>query len=126
MKVYLVDDDSEEAELFQEALQRTDYAIEFVWFDDVMQALEALMKESSMPDVLFLDLNIPQVSGKDLLRLLRANHQTQTLPVVIYSTSISQKDIEDTSGFGVKYYLQKPESFQALCDEVKELLSNES
>ena len=122
MKIYLVDDDSEEADLFREAFREVSSSVEFVWYDDVMQALEALLKEETSPDILFLDLNIPQVSGKQLLKLLRENRLTATLPVVIYSTSISKKDIEDTSRYNVTSYLEKPEDFETLCAKLKELI----
>lgn len=125
MKVYLIDDDSEEAELFRDAIGRMDDPIEFVWFDDVIEGLDALLKESTLPDMLFLDLNIPQVSGKQMLKLLRENRVTKDLPVVIYSTSISKKDMDDTSIYGVKFYLQKPESFEKLCVTLRELITGQ-
>jgi len=123
VKIFLIDDDSEEADLFSEALHRVNGSIDFVWHDDVMIALDVLLKENIQPDLLFLDLNIPQVSGKQLLRLLRENERTKTIPVVIYSTSISNKDIEETRPFNVHSYFQKPENFQTLCVKLKELLA---
>ena len=125
MKVYLVDDDSEEAELFGEAMLRIDSSMVLVWHSDVMEALDDLMRTESPPDVLFLDLNIPRISGKQLLKLLRMNKQTMDLPVVIYSTSISKKDIEDTEPYGVKAFLQKPEDFTILVRRVREILEYE-
>ena len=99
MKIYLVDDDSEEAELFDEAIERIDSSIELVWHHDVMEALDDLIRADSPPDILFLDLNIPKISGKQLLKLLRMNKQTMDIPIVIYSTSISKKDIEDLAAW---------------------------
>jgi len=122
VKVYLIDDDSEESDLFSEALERIDPTIEFKWFDNVIEAFDFILKEQPMPDVLFLDLNLPQVSGKQFLKLLRENRATKTLPVVIYSTSIAKKDIEDTSPYVVKSYLQKPENFEMLCANLKKLV----
>ena len=63
MKIYLVDDDGDEAELFRDAIDKINKSIEFVWFDDVMQALDALLKERSQPDILFLDNNLPDGVG---------------------------------------------------------------
>jgi DNA-binding NarL/FixJ family response regulator len=53
---------------------------------------------------------------------MRQNKATSDVPVVIYSTSISRKDIEDTSIFNVKSYLQKPEDFQSLCQKLEEVV----
>jgi CheY-like chemotaxis protein len=122
VQIYLVDDDSEEAELFDEAIDRIDESIEVVWRNDVMAALEDLMGADRQPDVLFLDLNIPRVSGKQLLQLLRNNKQTKDIPIVIYSTSISKKDIEDTQPYGVKAFVQKPESFSVLVERLRDVL----
>ncbi len=124
MKVYLVDDDSEEADLFADAASKVNQTVEIVWYADVMEALENLLKEDvEAPVLLFLDLNIPKVSGKDLLRLLRQNKATSQIPVVIYSTSISKKDIEDTAPYNVTSYLQKPEDFTTLCNKLAALLT---
>ncbi|HWA32831.1 MAG TPA: response regulator [Cyclobacteriaceae bacterium] len=122
MTVYLVDDDAEEAELFTDAVHTVNQSIKVVWFSDVMEALESLLKELHQPTILFLDLNLPKVSGKDLLRLLRQNTLTAHLPVVIYSTTISKRDMDDTAPYQVKAYLQKPENFQALCDKLREVI----
>ncbi len=124
MKIYLVDDDSEEAELFGEAIERIDSSIELVWHHDVMEALDDLIRADTPPDILFLDLNIPKISGKQLLSLLRMNKQTKDLPIVIYSTSISKKDIEDTEPYGVKAFLQKPEDFNKLVSRIREIMEN--
>jgi CheY-like chemotaxis protein len=121
-KIYLVDDDSEEAELFSDAIQNVNGKVELVWHSNVLEALDALLKEERQPDMLFLDLNIPQVSGKELLKLLRENNATKDLPVVIYSTTISKKDIDDTKGYNIKSYLQKPEDFRSLCVKLSEIL----
>jgi CheY-like chemotaxis protein len=122
VKVLLVDDDYEEAELFEEALNHVGNSSELLWFSTVAATLEALSKGWQQPDIIFLDLNIPQVSGKELLKILREHHLTKNTPVVIYSTSISRKDIEDTSAWSVKAYLQKPEEFRVLCQKLREIL----
>ena len=122
MRLYLVDDDAEDAELFTEAVNSIDSTIEVHWFDNVLVALDSLLNENTKPDAIFLDLNIPRVSGKELLKMLRDNATTETIPVVIYSTSISPKDIDDTTPFQVASYLQKPESFSVLCTRLSEVL----
>jgi len=123
VKVCLVDDDSEEAELFSEAVKEIDSAIEVLWFDGVMNAFDSLKSSEGQPDLIFIDLNIPRLSGKELLKMLRTNSSTVRLPVVIYSTSISKKDIEDTSPFNVAFYLQKPETFSVLRLKLAEVFS---
>jgi CheY-like chemotaxis protein len=120
--VFLIDDDSEEAELFAEAIGRIGSPIELKYFDNGLEALAAM--SSAKPDLIFLDLNMPLLSGKETLKMLRERKECSTIPVVIYSTSISQKDADDTEAFHVKRYLQKPENFNALCTSLNELLTS--
>lgn len=119
--IYLIDDDQEEAELLEEALSKINSVITFKWYDNVSDAFESLTKNSP-PDLIFLDLNMPELSGKELLQMLRQHSATADLPVVIYSTSISKKDIDDTAPFKVKAFLQKPENFILLCDEIAKVI----
>jgi CheY-like chemotaxis protein len=120
--VFLIDDDSEEAELFAEAIGRIGSSIELRYFDNGLEALKAL--KDAMPDLIFLDLNMPLLSGKETLKMLRDRKEYSKIPVVIYSTSISQKDADETQAFQVKRYLQKPENFNALCTSLNELLAS--
>lgn len=123
MKIYLIDDDSEEAELFSEAVKRIDSSIDLVWCDVVSNAFEQLVNDQNLPAAIFIDLNIPQVSGKTLLKMLRENSITENIPVVIYSTSISKKDMSDTLPYNVSFYLEKPENFSALCEKLSDVLN---
>ena len=122
MIVFLIDDDSEEAELFAEAIGRIGSSIELMYFENGLDALAAL--NHAKPDLIFLDLNMPLLSGKEVLKMLRERKDSSKIPIVIYSTSISQKDADDTQAFQVKRYLQKPENFNALCTSLTELLTS--
>ena len=122
MRVYLIDDDVEEAELFNDAVLSINEAIIVRSFNNGRDALKVLTTEDVKPSVIFLDLNMPKFSGKDVLRELRLNPITSSIPVVIYSTTISNKDIEETSAYTVRAYLQKPESFDLLCQQLSEQL----
>ena len=84
-------------------------------------ALDSIHQENNIPDCIFLDLNMPLVSGKDVLKRLRGTEETKKLRVIVYSTTISQKDIEDTQGYNVEY-LQKPSDFETLCKRITDIL----
>ena len=122
MRVYLIDDDAEEAELFNDAVFSINEAIVVRSFSNGRDALRVLTTEDVRPTVIFLDLNMPMFSGKDVLKELRMNPITSSIPVIIYSTTISKKDIEETSPYTVKAYLQKPESFNLLCQQLSDQL----
>lgn len=116
----MIDDDAEEAELFGEAVQRIDTGCEVTAFSDPRDALKAL--KTLKPDIVFLDLNLPRVSGKDVLKELRSDPNSLSVPVVIYSTTITKRDIEETSLYQVKAYLQKQDDFATLCEKLSEHL----
>lgn len=121
----MIDDDAEEAELFGEAVQRIGTGCEVTAFSDprdALKALKALKAFDKKPDIVFLDLNLPGVSGKEVLKELRSDPGSSSVPVVIYSTTITKRDIQETSLYHVKAYLQKPDDFVTLCEKLTEHL----
>ena len=121
LNIFLIDDDLDEAELFAEALKIVKVKTVFNSFSLGTDALDFINQEKNIPDCIFLDLNMPLVSGKDVLKRLRGTEETKALRVIVYSTTISQKDIEDTQGYNVEY-LQKPSDFETLCKRITDIL----
>ena len=121
LNIFLIDDDLDEAELFAEALKTVKVETVFNSFSLGTDALDSISQEKNIPDCIFLDLNMPLVSGKDVLKRLRGTEETKKLRVIVYSTTISQKDIEDTQGYNVEY-LQKPSDFETLCKRITDIL----
>jgi CheY-like chemotaxis protein len=120
--IFLIDDDAEEAELFNEAIQSIDDNIFVEAYSNGRDALKALHEAEQKPNLIFLDLNMPMFSGKEVLKALRSDPVTSSLPVVIYSTTISRRDVEDTEPYQVKAYLQKPEDFASLRQKLSDQL----
>jgi CheY-like chemotaxis protein len=79
-------------------------------------------EDSVKPHILFLDLNMPGLSGFDCLKLIRGNPNLKDLSVAIYSTSNSEKDIEETLSGGANIYIHKPNEFERLKDIIKHVL----
>ena len=121
LNIFLIDDDLDEAELFAEALKSANLKTVFNSFSVGTDALQSIIQEKNIPDCIFLDLNMPLISGKEVLRRLRETEATKSLRVIVYSTTISPKDVEETSGYTVEY-LQKPSDFDTLCRKVAEIL----
>jgi CheY-like chemotaxis protein len=78
-------------------------------------------KEGShaLPDILFLDVNMPLRNGKECLAAIRANERCNDMPVVMYSTSDSPRDIEETYELGANIYVRKPNGL----DDLSEILT---
>lgn len=121
--VLIVDDDVDDRELFIEAVAEIDSSITCYSAEDCEIALEKLADEKEiLPDVIFLDLNMPRLNGKQCLDQLKKSARLQHIPVVIYSTSSLQKDIEETRQLGAKHFITKPSNFKELCNALASVL----
>ena len=112
----------DEAELFNEALHSITDDYEFTSFSDGQQALLYISESKTIPDFIFLDLNMPMLSGKEVLKRLRNTESGSNIPVIIYSTSITDSDRKDTNPYEVTGYLQKPDNFEVLCKKLETII----
>lgn len=112
----IVDDDMDDQELFIEAVKEVDSSIKCLAASNCEEALNMLKTgRISLPDVIFLDLNMPRLNGKQCLAELKKESGLKHIPVIIYSTSSEKRDIEETSRLGAAYFLTKPNKFEELC-----------
>jgi len=122
--LYLVDDDNDDLDLFCEAVQTIDDSIVCVRATNSHAALTAFKENDiPLPDMIFLDLNMPVVDGRQFLSELKALRPYAHVPVIIYSTSSHPKDIEDTKSLGATSFLTKPYSLNELVSGLSEILS---
>lgn len=122
MIIILIDDDDDDTELFEEAVREIDQSISFRAYKDGISAIEAIMEDGETPNVIFLDLNMPIYSGSEVLKKLRATSQGKDIPVVIYSTSINAKDVDELTPFEVSHFVTKPDSFEGLKHRLRQIL----
>jgi len=104
----LVDDDEDDKEIFCLALAEVDPSIQCYIASDGIEALEMLSNPAFTPDYIFLDLNMPLMSGKECLIEIKKRPHLGKTSVIIFSTSASQKDIEDTIELGASAFITKP------------------
>ncbi len=120
MRVILVDDDEDDRMFFADALQEIEVDTELKEFENGKEFLSFLEQEDTeRPHLIFLDLNMPVMNGFECLKALRNNSDFKDLVVAIYSTSSSERDIEETFEQGANIYINKPNRF----DELKKTLS---
>lgn len=119
-KFLLVDDDMDDTFLFGEVLAEVDPTIQFETANDGQQALEQLFaEEKPLPDVIFMDLNMPRMDGKQCLFEIKQNERLQHIPVMMYTTSSHSTDIEQSMQLGAICFITKPSDFK----ELKNILS---
>lgn len=111
---FLVDDDEDDREIFALALRDLGSHIKCVLASDGMDALEKLRMSDTLPDYIFLDLNMPRMDGKECISEIKRDARLYDIPVVIYSTSSSTKDRADAKRLGAACFFTKPSSIRAL------------
>ena len=121
---FIADDDPDDRELFIEALKEIDNSSICVTAPNGQDALQQLQNGLTvLPDFIFLDLNMPLLSGTECLAEIKKNRDLQHVPVIIYSTSAEDRDIEKTTILGAAFFLQKPNRFDDLCKALSAILS---
>ena len=124
--ILLVEDSPDDAEFFIHALKQSSPTAELLVARDGAEALATVFGTGadaaaiSRPRVIVLDLMLPKVNGVEVLRQLKANAQTRTIPTIVLSSSKEKQDLTDCYQLGVNSYLVKPMDF----DEYAELVQS--
>lgn len=122
--ILLIDDDTEDQEIFVDALRHIDNSILCLGFSDGEEALRLLETEIiGVPDLVFLDLNMPRFSGKQCLTTIKGMPKLNEVPIVIYTTSADKKDKDEALALGADRFLIKPSRFEDLKENLVEILS---
>lgn len=122
LTILYIDDDEEDVEIFRDAIERCNQPVACLDAHDGEQALALVQKMETLPDLIFLDINMPRMGGKECLRQLKANTETKSIPVIVYSTSNNPAEIKDYLNIGAASFVAKHSSFQRLCDDLLEIL----
>ena len=121
----LVDDDEDDAEIFSIALNEANPAIQCLTASDGLEALQMLGDPAFIPDYIFLDLNMPLMTGKECLVEIRKRPHLLNTPVIIFSTSASQRDISETQNLGASCFITKPPLISILTERLLEIFESE-
>ena len=115
VRVLLADDDMDDCLLFKEALEELPLLTSLTILNDGDQLMKALLKNTSqLPDVLFLDVNMPRKNGFECLSEIKGNDKLKALPVILYSTSSEQAVIDRLYQNGARHFIRKPSDFLQL------------
>lgn len=115
LRIFLADDDKDDRTLFSEALGELPITCEVVNFEDGIHLMAQLMISGTiLPDIIFLDINMPLMDGVSCLKKIMENEILTAIPVVIYSTSYNKMEASNLERLGAARYLQKPNSFNQL------------
>jgi two-component system response regulator len=117
-----VEDNPSDVQLTLHALGRYGLTNRIRVVRDGAEALEFLFaRGADLPKVVMLDLKLPRVDGIEVLRAVRANPRTRTIPVVVLTSSAEDRDIAETYGLGANSYIVKPVDFQQFTEAVRQI-----
>ena len=124
LRVLLTDDDEDDRLIFNEILGEMDKDITVHMAKDGKQLMDFLAnKNNPLPNIIYLDLNMPNMSGLECLKQIRSHEKYSDISIAIYSTSTSKKDIDDTFRHGANIYITKPAAYSDLKKVLKKSLS---
>ena len=124
LHILLADDDEDDRLFFKDALDEVKVKTVVTTVNDGVELMNYLNKpDVRLPNVVFLDLNMPMKGGMECLKEIRSDSRLKGLSIAIYSTSASEEDIEETFVKGANIYIKKPNDFNELKRVLGEVVS---
>ncbi len=129
IEIILVEDSLEDANLVMRSLKKNNLGNSIIHLQDGAEALDfifakgeyAARKIEDKPKLILLDLKMPKIDGLQVLRAIKADARTKTIPVVIMTSSREDRDLLESYELGVNSYVVKPVSFENFAQAVAEL-----
>ena len=121
--ILLADDDLDDCELFKCALYELDFKIQFSTVGNGESLMQMLSGSKVLPDILFMDINMPRKTGIECMAEIKSNPLLQHLCVVVLSTTINQANVNILYANGAHHYFCKPDNFLALKLLVKKTIT---
>jgi len=129
VEIVLVEDDPNDAELIMRVFRKHNLANAMVHVKDGAEALDFLLAPDGdgqgaarvAPKVVLLDLKLPKVNGIEVLRRIKSDERTKTIPVVVLTSSREERDLQDAYALGVNSFVTKPIRFEDFAKVVSEL-----
>src|SRR4030043_1322691 len=129
IEILLIEDNPNEAEFTIRALKEYNLVNKLVWLKDGEEALDFIFAQGQYvgrsiedaPKVILLDMHLPKIDGLEVLERIKSDARTQSIPVVVFSSSQEELRILMSYNLGVNGYILKPIDFDKYLDVVKEI-----
>ncbi len=126
--IIMVEDDEGHARLIEKNIRRAGVTNEIVPFRDGTSALAYLLgpdgsgrNNAGRPLLLLLDLNLPDMTGVDILKIVKENEHLKRAPVVILTTTDDQREIQRCYDLGCNVYITKPVNYEGFANAIRQL-----
>lgn len=129
VEMLLIEDNPDEAELTIRSLKKNNLANHLIHIDDGEKALDFIFSQGEYsnntalmrPKLILLDLNLPKVDGLEILKRVKSDERTKTIPVVVLTSSKEERDIIESYKLGVNGYIVKPVDFNSFTKAVADI-----
>jgi len=129
-EILLIEDNQNDVELFLNVVDWINMGDQVRVFLDGREALDYLHGKGdyknvpeTLPSVVFVDLKMPLINGHEVLKAIRKDKRTKTLPVVVFTSSDHEKDIGQIYKSGVNSYVVKPVQFEKYAETIRDLIN---
>jgi CheY-like chemotaxis protein len=119
--ILLVEDDKDDQQLFVEALSEISNTSLYGIANDGVEALQQLNTDSTLPDMIFMDINMPRMNGIECLKEIIKSSHSKNIPVIILSTSTD--NIELIKHLGGRAFLEKPTEYRMLKTHLEQMIN---
>ncbi|OGS41135.1 MAG: two-component system response regulator [Elusimicrobia bacterium RIFOXYD12_FULL_66_9] len=129
VEILLVEDNPQDEELTLRTLKKHHVANDIKVVHDGQEALDYLFggggnsarEEGCFPRLMLLDLKLPKVDGKEVLRRVKSDPRTKAIPIVVLTSSREERDLVESYRLGVNSYVVKPVNFEEFSESVRQL-----
>ncbi len=119
LNILFIEDDEIEVMKLMRTLNSLELKHHIQEAQDGEQALEILKRKDRLPDIIFLDLNMPKMNGIEFLRILKNDETLRYIPTVILTTSNNRKDVLECYKIGIAGYIIKPLKYDDYVEKLK-------
>jgi CheY-like chemotaxis protein len=127
IKILLIEDDGDDIDLLREAFAMNNVNCQIDVVTEGDKAMPYLDEAHELPDVIVMDLNLPKLHGREIMKEIKSREQLSAVPLVVLTTSSMQDDIDFAYSMGVNQYITKPntiEGFNSTVHAIVRTLSN--
>lgn len=121
--ILLIEDDTDDIDLLREALNENKVSCHLEVITEGDQVCTYLKNTTTLPGIIVMDLNLPKVGGKEILRDLKTSFHFNGIPIVVLTTSSSREDIDYCNKMGIKKFITKPANIEGWNTTVNSIMS---
>ncbi len=128
ISIIMADDDADDRLLTQSAFEENQISNPMHFVENGQELMDFLQRKGKynalnhpLPSLILLDLNMPKMDGREALREIKADPDLRKIPVLILTTSKSEKDIVESYSLGASCFISKPANFEQLLEVVKNI-----